>query len=172
MSQKSQQLLNTEWSQSGAEFSRGKLWRYALWREWARPTLDTTIAFIGLNPSTADATTNDPTVTRCINFAKQWGFARMLMLNAYALRSTDPKGLWQAADPIGPDNDAALKRYASQAALHVVCWGVNCRSDRERAVLEVLSRPVYCLGTTSFGRPKHPLYLKNETQLERFQSAR
>jgi hypothetical protein len=122
----------------GAEFSPCRTWRYTLTRTLAPAVLPEppiyglgpferlrTIAFIGLNPSTADETHDDPTVRRCLRFAERWGFERLVMLNIFALRSTDPKALRRAEDPIGPENDAYIADRAAHADLVVCCWGVH-----------------------------------------------
>jgi hypothetical protein len=89
-------------SESGAEFSECQQYRYTLWRTWDSQA--DRVMFIGLNPSTADETEDDPTIRRCIRFAKDWGYGGILMMNAYAYRSTAPRGLKQVTDPIGPRN--------------------------------------------------------------------
>jgi hypothetical protein len=143
--------------ESGADFSPCRTWRYGLWRRWdERPLL----AFIGLNPSTADETRNDPTVRRCIGFARSWGYGGLLMLNAYGLRSTDPAGLWRVDDPVGPGHDERMREHAAQASACVAAWGVHCESSRAARVCEVIGRRVDCLGLTKGGAPRHPLYLK------------
>ena len=81
------------------------------------------IAFVGLNPSTADETSDDPTVRRCIGFARRWGFGGMFMLNAFAYRSTDPRLLKTAVNPIGPRNRTTLLRTCRRCQMTVVCWG-------------------------------------------------
>jgi hypothetical protein len=147
---------------SGALFSKCEQWRYGLWRVWNN--IDTSskprrIAFVGLNPSTADESKDDPTIRRCIRYAKEWGYDGMYMLNAYGFRSTDPKGLWKVEDPVGPATDFWLKWYASESDTVLACWGGNIKGDREGKVCDVLNRQLMCLGTTQAGNPRHPLYL-------------
>ena len=151
---------------SGAEFSECRAWRYVLWRRWDRQ-LDQAM-FIGLNPSTADEREDDPTIRRCIRFAKDWGYGGLLMMNAFAFRATDPKNMKAAKDPIGPRNDEALKFRQSQVGLIVAAWGAHCSPQREREVCEIIGRPIHCLGKTKDGRPKHPLYLRANSKLELF----
>ena len=81
------------------------------------------IAFIGLNPSTADEINDDPTIRRCIGFARRWGFGGMYMLNVFAYRSTNPRELRAATDPVGPRNDAALLTTSRRCDMVVACWG-------------------------------------------------
>lgn len=152
---------------SGALFSECRTWRYGLWRRWDWPRCRM-VAFVGLNPSTADESSDDPTIRRCKNFAKAWGFDGMYMLNAYAFRATDPQDMKVASDPVGPDNDRWLHRYGNIAEFVIAAWGVHCEPNRERSVCETIGKPVMCLGRTQAGRPKHPLYLRADTQPEPF----
>ena len=150
---------------SSATFSDDMVYRYVLTRAWAGGNGNCT--FICLNPSTADAFKNDPTVTRCIGYAKKWGYKSFTMLNAFAVRSTDPAGL-MFGDPIGPDNDRFLREEAGKADLIVAAWGTHCRlGNRDEEMKEVLrpvGKDIYCLGTTMEGFPKHPLYLKGDVK--------
>lgn len=154
--------------QKSAEFSDCRAYRYVLRRSWDWQGYANQVMFVGLNPSTADEVEDDPTIRRCIGFAKSWGFGGLLMMNAYAFRATDPKVMKAATDPIGPDNDEALSYRATQVGLIVACWGAHCERRRERQVLDVLGKPVKCLGKTKAGHPKHPLYLAKDTDLEAF----
>lgn len=149
----------------GASFSPCRTWRYALWRIWDAPK--GMVAFIGLNPSTADETTNDPTVRRCINFANDWGYGGLWMLNLFAYRATDPREMKAFAAPVGPDNNHVLTAVSHQAIITVAAWGVHGSFDgRDKFALEQLldRNRLKCLGKTKDGHPKHPLYLpKNAT---------
>lgn len=143
-------------TESSATFSDDYLYRYTLTRRWARSAGFAT--FVMLNPSTADAEMDDPTIRRCIGFARSWGLGGLVVVNLYALRSTDPKGLWKVADPVGPDNDAHLERTAGEAEVIVASWGANARPDRVDHVLTLPGMDrLQCLGTTLAGAPKHPL---------------
>lgn len=153
---------------SGAEFSECRTYRYVLWRRWAWEGFAQQVMFIGLNPSTADETKDDPTIRRCIRFAKDWGYSGLLMLNAFAFRATDPKVMKAAADPIGPGNDEALSYRRTQASLIIAAWGAHCPREREIAVCRAIGAPVYCLGRTKAGHPAHPLYLRADTQPDLF----
>jgi hypothetical protein len=163
----------------GAIFSPDREYRYVLWRRWN--TALRTCTFIGLTPSTADETGDDPTIRRCIRFARDWGFGAMRMLNLFAYRATDPMVMRQAEDPIGPMNDRYIVETAQMSGLVVAAWGMHGRYlDRGKAVRDffpVLSdvggslarrKPLYCLGTTSSGEPRHPLYLKASLRPEVF----
>jgi len=153
---------------SGAEFSDCRKYRYVLWRRWDWQGYANQLMFIGLNPSTADESEDDPTVRRCIGFAKSWGFGGLLMMNAYAFRATDPKVMKKALDPVGRGNDEAFGYRRTQVGLIVACWGAHCSPEREKRVCEVIDKPIYCLGKTKAGRPKHPLYLRADTERELF----
>ncbi len=142
-----------------AYFSECRTWRYSLTREVAPLTGEGTVSFIGLNPSTADATTDDPTIRRCIRFARDWGFARLKMLNLYAYRATTPRELKCASDPVGPDNDHVLALAVGFSDLIVCAWGVNADAERAARVLAFYAAP-HCLGVTKDGMPRHPLYVR------------
>lgn len=147
---------------SGAEFSDCRNYRYALWRTWGEPPY---IAFIGLNPSTADESANDPTIRRCIGFAKSSGFGGLYMLNLFAWRATDPDDLYEATHPVGDGNNHALVNYCALTKRVVAAWGSYAPpgmvSDRVDVVFRLLEhRSLWCLGTTKNGSPRHPLYVK------------
>lgn len=142
---------------SGALFSECKKYRYSLWREW-EPNA-TRVTFIGLNPSTADETVNDPTIRRCIGYAKDWGYGGINMLNLFAYRSTDPKGLTKVEDPVGALNNFYLESTA-RTGFVVAAWGTHgTLNNREEEVLLLLNNKLHHLGLTKNGHTKHPLYL-------------
>lgn len=147
---------------SGATFSPCQTWRYTLWRIWDEKT--PYLLFTMLNPSTADQEANDPTVSRCIQFAQKWGYGGLMVCNIFAYRATDPAVMKAAHDPIGPGNDAAILRAAQHAGMVVCAWGNHGEHlDRSRAVRAMLhdaAIPLYCLAVTQTGEPGHPLYLK------------
>lgn len=158
-----------EYISSGAAFDTGRAYRYELWREWDahKPT----IVWCGLNPSTADESKPDPTVTREINFSRAWGFGRYVKVNAYAWRDTKPKDMFAAeqrgADIVGPENDDTIRRLLQSSAMFVACWGGNIqpnRSWRLRGLFKSAARTVYAMKLTQHGHPGHPLYLPNDTQ--------
>lgn len=143
----------------GATFSQNDVYRYSLRRAWGPGPM---VAFIGLNPSTADALQDDPTIRRCIGFARDWGYDALVMLNLFAYRSTDPKGLLDADDPIGPANDYVIDAVCQQAGLVVEAWG-SFPLARDRAVTLrsrlILDGDCCVLGRTKEGHPRHPLYM-------------
>ena len=149
---------------ASAIFSPCRTWRYTLERRWGDDPL--TLVIVGLNPSTADETQDDPTIRRCIGFARSWGYGRLLMLNLFAYRATDPREMLAAADPIGPDNPEVIGREAGRALGSVLCaWGVHgAHLGWGPGVLERLGSKAMVLGLTKDGHPKHPLYLRADTQ--------
>lgn len=145
----------------GAEFSECGRYRYTLTRRWdaGAPAL-----FIMLNPSTATATQDDPTIRRCIGYARDWGFAGLTVLNLYAYRATDPRELWKVDNPVGPGNDNYLVKHLKEAWLNeapaIAAWGAHARPDRVAAVMRMPhTRRLQALGTTKAGAPRHPLYM-------------
>lgn len=152
--------------QTSAVLSECGLYRYELRRVWDPKRH--LVAFCGLNPSTADATQDDPTIRRERLFAKLWGYGGFIKVNAYALRSTDPNGLRKVSDPLGPDNNQWIERASKDAETFVVCWGAHCSLIRQKEIGRMLAwRPgVYSFGVTKHGRPKHPLFLRVDSRLE------
>lgn len=137
-----------------------KSYRYTLWRTWGDASRY--VQFVGLNPSTADETNDDPTVRRCIGYAKAWGYGAMCMTNLFAYRATDPRVMRAQNQPVGDRNDFWLSEVASNAALVIACWGCHGQLyERDREVLELLHEAgaVHCLRLTKGGIPGHPLYL-------------
>jgi hypothetical protein len=117
-----------------------------------------------LNPSIADEYANDPTVERCEVRAREYGYDGMVILNLFALRSTDPKVMLWHQEPVGPDNDAAILKWASIAAMVICAWGNDgAHMGRAEQVLEILRTSdirLHCLKiNTGSGQPAHPLYL-------------
>lgn len=140
-------------------------YRTTLTRQWA--DAGKLVVFCGLNPSTADAFVDDATVRREVGYAQAWGFSRYVKVNAYALRSTDPKGLWQVDDPVGPGNLDAVLYWAGMADLFVAAWGANIR-ERDSLTLRHRLRAacveVHALKLTKGGHPSHPLYLRKDVK--------
>ncbi len=126
---------------------------------------DRVVVFIGLNPSTADATQDDPTIRRCIGFAKRRDAGLLLMVNLFAMRSTCPTALRTYATPIGPENDFWIERAMSVADVAIAAWGnggvLLGRSDsisaRYKGRLEAFAM-------TNANMPKHPLYVRSDAQ--------
>lgn len=154
-----------------ATFSEDRTYRYLLSRVW-----DDTLPMLGfgmLNPSDGNEDKNDPTLTRCISFATDWGYGGFLVGNLFAAVSSNPARLTQMQDPIGPDNDHYL--FDVLAALPIViAWGASVPHywrHRPAAVVERLRQSgaeLYHLGLTKDGHPRHPLYLRGDTQPTRW----
>jgi hypothetical protein len=143
-------------------------YRYALTRRVGRGERKAT--FILLNPSTADAVVDDPTIRRCLGFAQRWGCGRLVVLNLFAFRATNPADLKRAADPVGPENRVWFNRMLRDLDGPVVCgWGVQgTHRAQDLVVLEWLDEfgigPV-ALGLTKDGHPRHPLYVPYSAEL-------
>ncbi len=155
---------------STAETSPCGLYRYRLTRTWdaAAPA----VVFVMLNPSTADSKDDDPTIRRCMSLVRQWGYARLDVVNLFAFRATNPKELFddyykhqRPDDIVGPENDKYIVETAIHCSRVIAAWGVHGgQSPRAREVLELLDGYlIRCLGTTKDGFPRHPLYIKDRT---------
>lgn len=150
-----------------AVFSPCRTWRYSLIRVWGDS--NNLAAFVGLNPSTADEKTDDPTVRRCRSWAKAWGFGGMIMLNIFAFRATDPRDMRKAEDPVGPGNDKALLENLQRCHLRIAAWGKHGGYlERGEVVLKMMQSVglVKCFGLNGDGSPKHPLYQPNDVKLK------
>ena len=145
-------------------------YRYRLHRDLGRVMFGPggTVLFCMLNPSTATATTDDPTIRRCMGFARDWGHDRLAVVNLFAVRATNPRDMLLVDDPVGRENDAAIMDEAIAAVAIVVAWGEHGRHDgRGAAVLRMLQEagpPVLALGLTATGHPRHPLYVRADTR--------
>lgn len=146
---------------SEAVYSDCEAYRYLLTRIWdpAGPRA----LFVMLNPSTATELQNDPTVERCERRARTLGFGAFRVTNIFAFRATDPKVMRAAAEPVGPANDAAIRDSAPWADRIVCAWGSHGahldRGPAVEALLRATERPLFHLGLTKAGHPKHPLYI-------------
>lgn len=151
-------------------------YRYTLWRDWDMDPvtgctddakdLNSYAMFIGLNPSTADETQDDPTIRKCIGFAKRWGFAGLMMTNLFAFRATQPKDMKRAENPSGEDNQHHLLQCASAAGIIVAAWGKNGRYRNQDLTvtqwLGSIGAQLHCLRKNGDGSPEHPLYVPYE----------
>jgi len=143
-----------------ATFSPCRKYRYTLYRSW-----DSNLGyamFIGLNPSTADETLDDPTVRRCINFARAWGYGGLCMMNLFAYRTKDPKHMKAAHKPIGVDNDKWLISESMRAGVIIAAWGNHGSYLGRDEEVRVMLHDLHYLALTKSGKPKHPLYLKKD----------
>lgn len=152
-------------------FSGCRKYRYTLWREWGVGTLpmlelgnrkspEAYCMFIGLNPSTADETNDDPTIRRCIDFAKRWGYGALCMTNIFAWRDTDPEKMKRELEPIGLYNDEWLTKVAAGAGVIVAAWGKHGAHMNRAEQVKKLIPNLQCLKLNGDGSPQHPLYLK------------
>lgn len=158
-----------EMLRSDAIFDLEYRYRYSLTRCW--DVMGSKMTFIMLNPSTADANQNDPTITRCMNFARRWGFGSLEVVNLFAYRSTDPRLLSIVDDPVGPDNDTYILNAIRRSELVVLAWGTKgVLRQRDQEVLDLISDyDLYALDVSKHGHPKHPLYLRSEVSPTRFE---
>lgn len=161
-------------AENGATFSPCRTYRYSLTRAIPDPAEGCngieggTMTVIGLNPSTADETADDPTIRRCIRFAREWGFDRLKMVNLFAYRATDPDDLWRAqrdgVDIVGPENDHHLSLAFGGSERIVAAWGVNAPARRlEQFEATFQGWQMWALGLTRDGFPRHPLYMRADT---------
>lgn len=156
-----------------AEVSPCGTWRWWLCRVWdpSKPTG----AFVSLNPSTADATTDDQTIRKDRGFAERWGWGGFFKFNLFPFRSTKPSGLWAADDPIGPRGDEVLERAATQGhARLVAAWGSWSHPRFKARLARVLAGPLRGVELWSVGEPNqdgnppHPLMLGYDRELQRW----
>ena len=132
-------------------------YRYWLSRTWAERGEPMT--WIMLNPSTADAVFDDPTIRRCVGFAKAWGFGSIWVVNLFALRSMNPANLRTHPDPIGPMNDHHIQERTRHSSLNVAAWG-NHGAYLTRGYKVAATIPnLHVLSMTGEGQPDHPLCL-------------
>ncbi|MEO6398075.1 MAG: DUF1643 domain-containing protein [Tepidiformaceae bacterium] len=141
----------------GACFDGSGAYRYRLWRAWER-TLPA-VTFVMLNPSAAGAETDDPTIRRCIGFARSWGFGGIEVVNLCGFRASSPRALFVASDPEGAENQSYLQSALEQAGFVVAAWGNLGR----RLAKPPMGAKAYHLGLTRLGEPRHPLYVRAET---------
>lgn len=155
-------------SAAGAIFSGCERYRYRLWRRIGDGVMGRCL-FIMLNPSTATHEVVDPTITRCLGYAKAWGYSGLEVCNIFAYRATDPKDMKAQTDPIGPVNDDTIASVAlsveSEGGIIVCAWGAHGKHmQRSEAVIKRLQQhdvPLYFLKLNADGEPGHPLYLKS-----------
>jgi hypothetical protein len=152
----------------GAAISEDEVYRYTLWRQWGTGQ---PMVFVMLNPSTADAEQDDPTIRRCVSFAKREGYGGIHVVNLFAYRATDPADLLRCpVDVVGPENDYHIREAGRMARLGgkvVAAWGAHATATslRVNAVRMALRAPIYCLGLTKQGAPRHPLYVRGDAPL-------
>ena len=186
--------MSETYTHSGADISPDGRYRYRLWREWRglesgkhwrwlnavdgaghRLGEPLSCLFVMLNPSTADGDKDDPTIRRCVSFAKREGYDRLDVVNLFAHRATDPREILRMLDkdePYGPRNQAVIQRAVSDAGVIVCAWGAHGNHlEHDQTVLGWLQGwdvPMKCLGRTLDNHPRHPLYVKGDARLEPF----
>ena len=167
-----------------AVISRCGLYRYSLTRLWDENKPGA--LFIMLNPSTADADKDDPTIRRCVGFAKAWGCGSMTVVNLFAYRATKPEALiawakWWPYTVIGPDNDDHIRRciddHSERGDFIVTAWGTHGSNPalryRTKEVVQYLPlAELLCLSTTKNGDPRHPLYCRADAVLTNWEEKR
>ena len=152
-----------------AVISDDQRYRYTLYRDWREDPFEPCriLNFVMLNPSTADATQEDPTIRKCIGFAKLGDFNAIRVVNLFAYRATDPKRLREEYEDekniVGPLNDAYVRELPPEETV-VAAWGATFMKEswirsRIRETIALLNRKLYCLGKTKDGHPKHPVML-------------
>ena len=138
-------------------------YRYELSRQWVDPgdsKADAYAVFIMLNPSTADHQQDDPTIRRCIDFAKRWGMGGLMVVNLFAWRATNPDELYgRVQEHIGPDNDRHIIAACSMAQVVVAAWGAHPLAVQRGAAVRKMVGDLHYLRLTRDGHPAHPLYL-------------
>lgn len=154
-----------------ATISTCNLYRYNLTRKWNLEG-NNLVSFVGLNPSTADANKDDPTLLRCINFSKSLGFDGLILVNLFAYRATSPTVMKEHINPVGDENDVYIIDAINRTNKTILCWGNNGTHKSRDIELYNLIKPhresCYCFGKTINNHPKHPLYLSKDTALESF----
>jgi hypothetical protein len=168
-------------------------YRYALYRWWGDPTLTRKwervgveeppilvpapdlvprVLWVMLNPSTADAAQDDPTIRRCLRFTARWGYAQLAIVNLFAFRATDPRALERQGWPVGPENDWWIGREAGRASRIIAAWGARGAATRRVLDVERVLRQeaatdrLECLGRTPLEHIRHPLYVQGDTRPE------
>jgi hypothetical protein len=163
-----------------ARLSPDERYRYELTRVWVDPPASAELqmaTFVMLNPSRADASVDDPTLGRCVEFAKREGMRGVRLINLYAYRATSPQTMWAAQQEgvniVGPENDDTIQHVAAASLTYdspfIVAWGAGADPGRVDVVRKLLSGiNAQCLGVTKDGHPRHPLYVKGDTPLTRW----
>ncbi len=150
-------------------FSADRTHRYTLFRHWG--DIKNYCVFIGMNPSGADEDAVDRTVNRCINFARDWGFGALYMLNSFALRATDPVEMLANPDAVGAKNNYWIGKIARDAGRVVVAWGKDGGANGRGLEVEKIllkncqTNDILCFGKNKDGSPKHPLYQRADKEL-------
>jgi len=143
-------------------------YRYVLSRIWDESK--SKVMIIGLNPSTADASYDDPTIRKCIKYAKSWGYGGIYMLNLFAFRASKPKIMFSVDEPIGVENNQYLMDYSLKCDKVVCAWGSDGNYKNRSSEIKSKLSNLHYLARNKSGEPSHPLYLKPELTPIRFNS--
>jgi hypothetical protein len=149
-----------------ASISVDRKYRYLLSRVWdeTKPM----VMIIGLNPSTADEKEDDPTIRKCINYAKSWDYGGIYMLNLFAFRATQPSEMFKASEPIGEKNDTYIKTYSKKVNKVICAWGNDGKYQNRSNLIKNSVDNLYYLKLNQTGEPAHPLYLKAKLTPKKF----
>ena len=159
---------------AGADLSEDGVYRYRLWRHLHMAGNDKTLLFVMLNPSTADARLDDPTIRKCVGFAKNWRFGSVMVVNLFAWRATDPDQLKvkdaDGEDVIGPENDKFTKLAVDDADKIIVAWGTKGTLLKRNLWFAntFAHRELWALKVSKEGHPNHPLYMPYSSELVRW----
>lgn len=160
--------MSRGYTECGATISADGRYRYKLWRRWSvdHDCPSWVPAFVMLNPSTADGDRDDPTIRRCVGFARGWGYKGVDIYNLFAYRATDPSDLARARDIVGPENGKYLREIFGRQVI-VAAWGAHpVARDRAQRLVAAASPMacLSCLGVTASGAPRHPLYVRADAK--------
>jgi len=144
-------------------------YRYELRRIWQSKT--GLVCWVMLNPSTADANFDDPTIRRCMGYAARWGYGGIIVVNLFGLRATNPKELYKVDDPIGPKNSNYISRASWQSNMTIAAWGTKGTYLSQNLAIIKKTTNLYCLALTKNGHPKHPLYLTRDLEPKPYNQA-
>jgi hypothetical protein len=162
-------LQDSQPKPQGAIFDETRQYRYSLWRSWE--DRGNRVVFVSLNPSQANEVDDDPTIRRCIGFARDWGYRSVEIVNLFAYCATKVSTLRKARDPIGSENDLYIRQAAERADMLIYAWGnwgsLRGRNLEVQSLLQEFNSG--CLGLTGRGNPKHPLYLPKQTRIVRYE---
>ena len=166
------EMLFTATDGCSAEFSPDRVYRYTLTRQWDDGKC---IAWLMFNPSSATAESDDPTIRKCIGFSRRWGYGRLVIVNLYAVRSSDPSRVKRLTDPVGPLNNYWITKAVSEAREVVCAWGcaqhlstINSRIHEAINLIVPDDCPLICLGYRKDGHPRHPLMVSYDTPRQPF----
>jgi hypothetical protein len=165
--------LFAERDDCGAEISDDELYRYALTRKWSSGPQ---VAWLCFNPSVADGSIDDPSVRKMVGFSKRWEYGRLVLVNLFAFRSTDPRRLKSmGSEAIGPLNGYWIEKSLQESKELICAWGcaqhsldLDIHANNVLSTLRTLHIPISCLGYRKDGHPKHPLMLAYDTPREPF----